>query len=64
VHLLNCFVNEIPDVLESVCNERGLHIAVEQRAAMREHWTVVRASSVRVTCEVTWRRYQLDLVHA
>ena len=65
VHLLNCVFNEFPDVLESVCIERGLYTAVEQRVvdALREHWTVARASFVRVTCKITWRRYQ-DLVHA
>jgi hypothetical protein len=65
VHLLNCFFNEFPDVLESVCIERGLHTAVEQRVvdAVHEHWTIARASFVRVTCKITWRRYQ-DLIHA
>jgi hypothetical protein len=39
VHLLNCFFNEFPDVLNSVCVERGLYTAVEQRVvdALREH---------------------------
>ena len=65
VHFLNCFSNEFPEVLESVCIERGLYTAVEQRVvdALREHWTVARASFVRVTCKITWRRYQ-DLIHA
>jgi hypothetical protein len=65
VHLLNCLFNEFPDVLESVCNERGLCTAVEQRVmdALCEHWTVARTSFVRVTCKITWRRCQ-DLIHA
>jgi hypothetical protein len=64
LHLLNCFINEFPDVLESVYNERGLYTAVEQRVvdALREHWTVARASFVRVTYQITWRRN--DLIHA
>jgi hypothetical protein len=58
-HLLNCFLNEFPDVLESVWNERGLYTAVEQRVvgALREHWTVAQAYFVRITCKITWRRY-------
>jgi hypothetical protein len=31
--------------------------------ALREHWTVARASFIRVKCKITWRRYQ-DLIHA
>jgi hypothetical protein len=55
VQLLNCFFNGIPDVLESVCSERGPYTAVEQRVvdALREHWTVTRASFVTVTRKIT-----------
>eukprot|EP00873_Tetraselmis_striata_P001056 jgi/Tetstr1/421320/TSEL_012291.t1 len=40
-------------------------ITVEQHvvAAIREHWTVARASYIRVTSKLTWRRYQY-LIHA
>jgi hypothetical protein len=64
VHLVNCFFHECPDILEYVCNERGLYTAVEQRVvdALREHWAVARASFVRITCKITWRRYH-DLIH-
>jgi ABC-type sulfate transport system substrate-binding protein len=30
---------------------------------MREQRTVARASFIRVTCKITWRRYH-DLIHA
>jgi hypothetical protein len=65
VHLLNCLFYEFPDVLESVCIKLGQYTAVEQRAvdALREHWTVARASFVRVMCNISWRRYH-DLIHA
>eukprot|EP00873_Tetraselmis_striata_P014508 jgi/Tetstr1/434772/TSEL_023823.t1 len=45
--------------------ERGLYSTVEQHvvAAIREHWTVARASYIRVTSKLTWRRYQY-LIHA
>jgi hypothetical protein len=64
VHLVNCFFNEFPDILEYVCNERGQYTAVEQSVvdALREHWTVARASFVGVTCKITWRRYH-DLIY-
>jgi hypothetical protein len=57
VHLLKCFFNEFPDVFESVCNEGGLNIVVEQHVvdALREHSKVAiaRTSSLRVTCKIT-----------
>ena len=66
MQLLNSFFNECPEILDSVCQQRGLYSAVEEHvveAQRDEHWTVARASFIRVTCKITWRRYQ-DLIHA
>eukprot|EP00873_Tetraselmis_striata_P010756 jgi/Tetstr1/431020/TSEL_002038.t1 len=65
VQLVDCFCNECPEILDAVCQQRGLYSTVEQHvvAAIREHWTVARASYIRVTSKLTWRRYQY-LIHA
>jgi hypothetical protein len=65
VQLLSCFFNECPEILDAVCQQRGLYCAVEEYVvqALRERWTMARASFIRVTCKITWRRYQ-DLIHA
>eukprot|EP00873_Tetraselmis_striata_P036758 jgi/Tetstr1/457022/TSEL_043686.t1 len=51
--------------LTAAWKQRGLYSTVEQHvvAAIREHWTVARASYIRVTSKLTWRRYQY-LIHA
>jgi hypothetical protein len=40
VQLLNCFFNECPDIIDSVCQQRGLYSAVEEHVveALREHF--------------------------
>jgi hypothetical protein len=65
VQLLNCFFIECPEILDSVCQHRGLYSVVEEHVveALREHWTMARASFIRVTCKITWCHYQ-DLIHA
>jgi hypothetical protein len=58
VQLLNSFFNECPEILDSVCQQRGLCSAVEQHVveALREHMTVARAFFIRVMCKITCRR--------
>eukprot|EP00873_Tetraselmis_striata_P028865 jgi/Tetstr1/449129/TSEL_036339.t1 len=66
VHDVDCFFNEYPEVLEAVAQQRGLYSTIEKHhvvKAIRDHWSVARASFKRVTCKVTWRRYQ-HLIHA
>eukprot|EP00873_Tetraselmis_striata_P015617 jgi/Tetstr1/435881/TSEL_024769.t1 len=65
VQLVDCFFNEYPEVLEAVAHQCGLYITIEQHVvkAIRDHWSVARASFIRVTCKLTWRRYQ-HLIHA
>jgi hypothetical protein len=55
VQLLKSFFNESPEILDFVCQQRGLYSAVQGHVAeaLREHLTVARASFIRMTCKIT-----------